>query len=675
MQSEQEDAGGALGDREDIFKRLANAVPQLEWIARPDGYIEWYNKSWYEYTGTTPEQVVGWGWQMVHDQDLLPEIMQKWKASIDQGQSLKIVLPLKGKDGRFREFLTNAIPIRDEEGKTSHWIGIHTDISELKKIEKELRQSEELAKARSQELEKVLDSVPAAVWIAHDPLGIQITGNRYSYEWLNIPLGANASKSAPEGERPETFSIIKDGKNLKAEEMPVQLSARGEELRDYEFTLVYNDGTIRHVLGNAVPLRDEQGNPIGSVSSFMDITARKRIEAALKESERRWATTLASIGDAVIATDTKGVITFMNSEAEALTGWKQEKALNSPLKNVFKIINEQTRVEAECWLDKSQKRSFNGKEEPILLISKDCREIPVDLSGSQIKTEDGTITGIVIVFRDVTERRRSEGIMEHYNRDLEETVSSRTVELERAKENAESADRLKSAFLATMSHELRTPLNSIIGFSGIMLTEKPGPLNDEQKKQLGMVQASGRNLLSLINDILDLSKIEAGQMTIHVEPFNVLDVLKEIVKMEAPNAIEKGISLFLRNPEDIIIISDRQRVQQIFLNLVNNAVKFTDQGAVSIECFREPENLRIEVIDTGIGIEKENLDKLFSPFFQIEGNITRKNKGSGLGLSISKRMVELLKGTISVKSEYGQGSAFTVILPVRIEGDELRDNF
>lgn len=666
---------GVFTEREDIFKQLANAVPQLEWIARPDGYIEWYNNQWYEYTGTTPEESVGSGWLVVQDERSLPEIKEKWRTYIEKGQAFEMVLSMKGKDGVFREFLTNVTPQKDEEGSILHWFGINTDISKLKKIENELRESEKQAKYRSQELEKVLDSVPAAVWIAHDSKGINISGNKYSYEWLNLPLGANASKSAPEGERPETFIIIKNGKELKAEDMPVQLSARGYELRDFEFTLVYTDGSERHVLGNSVPLRDEKGHPVGSVSSFMDITARKKAEAALQESEQRWATTLASIGDAVIATDTDGIITFMNFEAEVLSGWKQEDALNRRLKEVFRIIREENRTDAENIFDKSQKRSMDNSAESILLISKDNREIPIEHCGSHIRALDGRTTGIVIVFRDVTERKRSEEIMKNYNRDLEETVRMRTAELEKAKELAESADRLKSGFLATMSHELRTPLNSIIGFSGIMLTERPGLLNKEQKKQLGMIQSSGRSLLSLINDILDLSKIEAGQMALHVEPFNLLDVLRDIVKMETPHADEKGISLVLKNFEEITIVSDRQRVHQVFLNLINNAVKFTEKGFVSVECFMESENLKVEVTDTGIGIEEENLAKLFRPFFQIEGNLTKKNKGSGLGLSICKSLVDLLKGEILAKSEYNKGSTFTVILPLLIEGYDWMDNF
>jgi len=262
------------------------------------------------------------------------------------------------------------------------------------------------------------------------------------------------------------------------------------------------------------------------------------------------------------------------------------------------------------------------------------------------------------------ERKQAEEELKNYGVYLKETVERRTFELESAKERAESADRLKSTFLASMSHELRTPLNSVIGFSSILMSERPGPLNEEQKKQLRMIQSSGRYLLSLINDILDLSKIEAGQFSANFESFNVKDVIEDILKTEAPLAESKGITLSSETaPEIEYIISDKQRVRQILLNLLNNAIKFTEKGFVGIECYADKKFIKVMVSDTGIGIRKEDLGMLFNPFIQINNELTRKNQGTGLGLSISKKLIELLDGTIEVKSEYGIGSTFIVTLP------------
>lgn len=250
--------------------------------------------------------------------------------------------------------------------------------------------------------------------------------------------------------------------------------------------------------------------------------------------------------------------------------------------------------------------------------------------------------------------------MESHSRELVE----KNQDLKIAKERAELSDRLKTTFLLNMSHELRTPLNSVIGFSGILLQQLPGPLNEEQMKQIKMIQSSGCHLLSLINDILDISKIEAGELKPHLESFSVKDVIEEVIRMVWPFAANKNLPVhFINTPGIGNLKSDKKRVHQIILNIVNNAVKFTDAGSVNIYCSREDGYLRVEVADTGIGIKDEDLDLLFNPFVQLENNLTRKFEGSGLGLSISKKLMEMLQGKISVESEYGKGTRFILLFP------------
>jgi signal transduction histidine kinase/putative methionine-R-sulfoxide reductase with GAF domain len=234
-------------------------------------------------------------------------------------------------------------------------------------------------------------------------------------------------------------------------------------------------------------------------------------------------------------------------------------------------------------------------------------------------------------------------------------------------EAAQEADHLKSAFLASMSHELRTPLNSIIGFTGIILQGLAGPLNPEQEKQLNMVRDSSRHLLNLINDVLDISKIEAGQLEIVPEPLDVKEAVVKVVRTMTPLAEKKGLELVAEvSPAVGQNTSDRRRVEQILINLVNNAIKFTDQGEVRVECQISGDWVVTRVVDTGIGIKHDDMDKLFEAFRQIDTGVARRHEGTGLGLSICRRLTEMLGGEIWAESEWGMGSTFAFTLPIRM---------
>jgi protein-histidine pros-kinase len=273
----------------------------------------------------------------------------------------------------------------------------------------------------------------------------------------------------------------------------------------------------------------------------------------------------------------------------------------------------------------------------------------------------------VAVGRDITERIQAEMALQRLNDDLEQRVVERTTQLAVTNQELAQASRAKDHFLATMSHELRTPLNAIIGFTGTLLMGLPGPLTADQTKQLRTVQSSARHLLELIGDILDLTKIESGKVDLDLEPVVCQAAIREIVTALGPLAETKGIALDMLLPEhDVVARVDRRALRQILINLVNNAIKFTERGQVRIELSQrganEQQQVEIRVIDTGIGIRLEDQAKLFQAFTQLDSSATRRHEGTGLGLHLSHKLAELLGGQITVQSEYGVGSIFTLMI-------------
>ncbi|MBU1565708.1 MAG: transporter substrate-binding domain-containing protein [Proteobacteria bacterium] len=265
--------------------------------------------------------------------------------------------------------------------------------------------------------------------------------------------------------------------------------------------------------------------------------------------------------------------------------------------------------------------------------------------------KDAPLQGAVAIIEDITEEREAEE------------------RLRQALEKAQAADQIKSAFLATMSHELRTPLNSIIGFTGIMLQGLTGPLNPEQQKQMTMVQSSSRHLLALINDVLDISKIEAGQLTLSPGPFDLRVSLQKSLKLVAPLAEKKGVGLAADLPDHPLpIIADQRRIEQVVINVLNNAIKFTEAGQVRLSCRDGGDTFVLSFADTGIGIREEDIERLFQPFHQVDTGLARKREGTGLGLSICKKILDMMGGSIDVESRWGEGSIFIVRLP-RQTGD------
>jgi len=386
---------------------------------------------------------------------------------------------------------------------------------------------------------------------------------------------------------------------------------------------------------------------------LFEVRERRKIEGILTESEKKYRDLVEGANSVILRWTRDGKITFINRFALEFFGYPEEKILGRNIMGTIVPEVESTGRDLSAIIDNLLKDpdayAINENEN----IKKNGERVWIAWTNTPILDGEGRIVEILSVGNDITRRKIAEG-----------RLKSTLDELEIAKERAEASDRLKSAFLATMSHELRTPLNSIIGFSGIILQGYVGPLNDEQTKQLGMVRNSANHLLSLINDVLDISKIEAGQLQVSLQSFSLPELIVKTVQSSRPAADRKGLSLPVRISPDVgTILSDYRRVEQILLNLLSNAIKFTEHGEVAVECRKIDGFVQISVIDSGIGIKEEDMDKLFRAFQQVDTGLTRRYDGTGLGLHICKKLAELLNGRIWATSRWGSGSTFCFTLP------------
>jgi PAS domain S-box-containing protein len=446
----------------------------------------------------------------------------------------------------------------------------------------------------------------------------------------------------------------------------------GNKLYAESFIQRLRGGLGAYLWGVASPLYDKDGQRCGAIESIRDVTEQKRIEEALRTSERKYRELVMLANTIILHWSHDGKIIFMNEFGLQFFGYTEAELLGRHVVGTIVPENESTGRDLRPLMEDIGADTKNFERHINENMRSNGERVWIDWANKVVLDERGQIKEILSIGSDITERKKAEEQIHRLNDELqrhaevlEQRVAERTSELAKAMEKAQAADKIKSAFLATMSHELRTPLNSIIGFSGILLQEMAGPLNEEQKKQLGMVCSSAEHLLSLINDVLDISKIEASQLTLASEPFDLRAAFTKVIATATPMAEKKGLVLESEiAPKVRTITSDQRRVEQILLNLVSNAIKFTEHGRVRVVCSLQAGHVLIRVIDTGIGIKQEDMDKLFRPFQQVDSGIERQREGTGLGLSISKKLVEMLGGTIQVESEWGRGSTFSFTLPV-----------
>ena len=423
----------------------------------------------------------------------------------------------------------------------------------------------------------------------------------------------------------------------------------------YELTYIRKDGSRLPAVVSVTALRDvhDHGGIIGYLLIGTDNTARKQVEEEQKKLDQRLRdqqfytrSLIESNIDALMTTDPAGVITDVNKQMEELTGRSREELIGAPFKNYF---TDPARAEAGI------KRVLNESkvtDYELTARAKDGKETVVSYNATNFYDRDGVLQGVFAAARDVTERKRWDKVLQE-----------NTLELEKAKAIAEKANLAKSDFLSSMSHELRSPLNAILGFAQLMESDSPLP-TPTQKSSIDQILHAGWYLLELINDILDLAVVESGRLSLSLEPVSLPEVMLECQSMIEPLAQKRGISMtFPQFAGACYIKADRTRVKQVLINLLSNAIKYNQAGgSVIVDCaLNTPDRIRINVRDTGAGLSPEMLAQLFQSFNRL-GQEASGEEGTGIGLVVSKRLVELMQGMIGVESVVGTGSVFWIEL-------------
>lgn len=392
-------------------------------------------------------------------------------------------------------------------------------------------------------------------------------------------------------------------------------------------------------------------------TEVLNFDLEERVRQRTRElvaSEERFRLLVEGVKDyAIIVLDPDGYVATWNPGAERMKGFHSSEIIG---KHFSCFYTQEDRDAKKPEREMEVAMQLGQTTDEGWRVRKDGSKFLADVVITALRDESGELRGFGKLTRDITERKATEKL---------------AVE----KQRAETSDRIKSSFLATMSHELRTPLNSIIGFTGIILQGLSGPIDPEVEKQLLMVSASARHLLAMINDVLDISKIEAGQLEVTPTPFDLSATVRKVTEVVRPLAVRKGLSITIAGEPGVPpAFGDERRVEQILLNLCSNSIKFTEKGGIDIDV-RTEDNVTlpgrgprrvaaVSVADTGIGIEQSDIETLFEPFKQIDSSLSRDHEGTGLGLAICRRLADLMGADITIDSTIGRGSTFTLLLPL-----------
>lgn len=613
---------------------IMDNIPSMVLMKDREGRHLIVNHFYEEARGIKLEDIVGKRDDEVFPSKIAEKIMTKDRKVMESGESLTYDEEICHTDGSTHQFMMTKVPLLDKNGKVMGLCGLATDVSELQKAKQAIEKNEERFRSLTNNVQGViyrgkLDRRFTMLYL--NPYFQELTGYR-----VDEFIGEKSSISFADIIHPDDLDVVYD-----------QVKAALAEGQTYsmQYRLIHQDGHIVHVFEQGHASFEHMDDFLGEEPDFIDgfivdISERKIVEDALEQNRSLLQSVFDAIPDLIFAKGIEGEFLQINTSVEHLMGKNSNEVIGMTDHDLFnEEVADAFRKEDQRMMESGQAHRYEEEiEHP------DGNKVLYDTLKSPFYSKDGALLGLLGISRDITERKMQEEA------------------LEEAKDKAESATKAKGDFLANMSHEIRTPMNAIIGLSHLALNTE---LNRKQQDYLSKISAAANNLLGIINDILDFSKIEAGKLDMEAIPFDLSESMENFANVVAVKASEKDLELIVDLQPDVPLDlkGDPLRLNQILVNLANNAVKFTEEGEIEIKIEREQDIeedvvLKFSVRDSGIGMTPEQQGKLFQAFSQADTSTTRKFGGTGLGLTISKSLVELMNGEIGVESEAGVGSTF-----------------
>ncbi len=644
-------AEDALKKSEARFRTMADNIPNLAWMANADGWIYWYNKQWYEYTGTTEKEMLGWNWQSAHDPGILPEVLSKWRDSIASGQPFEMVFPLKGTDGKFRKFLTRILPVKDNDGKVIQWFGTNTDVTRQIEADQNLKESEERFRTMAEGSDILIatsDNTGNATYF--NKAWIQFTG-RSMKKLLNFGWS-----DLIQNEDRQIFL------NSYLNALEKKQSWTGE------FRILNINGENRWMLAKGATRFLPDGSFAGYISSSIDITERKIAERMAVESESHLRNTILQAPVAMcIFRGPHYIVELANDRMFELWGRRADAIMHKP---IFEGLPETKGQGYESLLEAVYRtgKTCTANGVPIILPrAGKAKTVYVNLVYEAYREADGSISGILAIAVDVTTQVIA-------RQKIEDVVAQRTKELADANHNLQKSNAELAQFAYIASHDLQEPLRKITTFSQILANRIGEGIDEQSRNYLSKINNSSTRMKTLVTDVLAYS--ELVKETDVFTPVNLTQILEGNINDYELLIEQKNARIQYDNLPVISAIP--LQITQLFGNLIGNSLKFaradvpsiititgvtlSGEEKISLLLDESSEYFKIQFKDNGIGFKEEYSNKIFDIFQRLH----RKSdyEGTGIGLAMCKKIVQNHHGEINATGSSENGAVFNVILPV-----------